>query len=133
MKLKKMTAAAAGTLLLLLALSPAATAIQSLFGNGSTITVLSDTDAVLSDTDPAKSDTDPVKPNPIDDLLGDVSGDGEVTAEDARLCLRCAVGLENYAKGSDQFNACDVDGDNAVTAGDARLILRMAVGLSIYE
>ena len=43
------------------------------------------------------------------------------------------MGLENYAKGSDQFNACDVDGDNAVTAGDARLILRMAVGLSIYE
>ena len=62
-------------------------------------------------------------------LPGDVSGDGEVTAEDARLCLRKAVGLETYETGSDEYNACDVTGDNEVTAEDARLILRAAVGL----
>ena len=66
-------------------------------------------------------------------LPGDVSGDGQVTAEDARLCLRQAVGLENYAPGSDAYNACDVTGDGAVTAEDARLILRAAVGLETLQ
>ena len=60
---------------------------------------------------------------------GDVSGDGEVTAEDARLCLRQAVGLESYAPGSTEFKACDVTYDSEVSAEDARLILRAAVGL----
>ena len=60
---------------------------------------------------------------------GDVSGDGNVTAEDARFALRAAVGLEHYAAGSKQFNAADADGDTGITASDARLILRAAVGL----
>lgn len=60
---------------------------------------------------------------------GDVSGDGQIKAEDARLCLRRAVGLETYAKGSEKYKACDYDGDGNVTAADARLILRAAVGL----
>lgn len=60
---------------------------------------------------------------------GDVSGDGKVTSADARLCLRRAVGLETYAKGSAKYNACDYNGDGSVTAADARLILRAAVGL----
>ena len=62
-------------------------------------------------------------------LPGDVSGDGEVTAEDARLALRAAVGLETYAAGSTQFLAADATKDGAITAEDARLILRAAVGL----
>ena len=62
-------------------------------------------------------------------VAGDVSGDGEVTAEDARLCLRQAVGLEAYEAGSAEFAACDVMADGEVTAEDARLILRAAVGL----
>ena len=61
--------------------------------------------------------------------LGDVDGDGSITASDARLTLRCAVGLENYAKTSPEFLAADVDFDETVTAGDARSILRAAVGL----
>lgn len=61
--------------------------------------------------------------------LGDVSGDGEVTAEDARLALRAAVGLETFAAGSTQFLAADATKDGAITAEDARLILRAAVGL----
>ena len=64
---------------------------------------------------------------------GDVDADGKVTASDARLALRFAVGLENYAPGSAQFLACDVDKDKQVTASDARLILRAAVGLETLQ
>lgn len=62
-------------------------------------------------------------------LPGDVSGDGEVTAEDARLALRAAVGLENYAAGSPELLAADASKDGEITSEDARLILRAAVGL----
>ena len=61
--------------------------------------------------------------------LGDVDGNGEINSADARLCLRRAVALETYEKGSKEFIACDVHKDNQVTAADARLILRAAVGL----
>ena len=61
--------------------------------------------------------------------LGDVDGEGGVTAADARLALRAAVGLENYAPGSAEFKAADADHDNKITSADARLILRAAVGL----
>ena len=63
-------------------------------------------------------------------VKGDVDGNGAVQAADARLCLRQAVGLERYARGSSQYNACDYNGDGSVAAEDARLILRAAVGLS---
>lgn len=62
-------------------------------------------------------------------LPGDVTGDGEITAEDARLALRAAVGLENYLEGSREFLAADATKDGVITAEDARLILRAAVGL----
>lgn len=60
---------------------------------------------------------------------GDVNGDGKVAAEDARLCLRQAVGLETFEKGGSAWLACEVTGDGEVTAADARIILRAAVGL----
>lgn len=60
---------------------------------------------------------------------GDLDGDDLVTASDARLALRGAVGLEKYAPGSVEFRAADADGNNKLEAGDARLILRRAVGL----
>ena len=69
-------------------------------------------------------------------LLGDVNGDGEVKADDARLALRAAVQLDDIAEGfdfSDPQNRCyraaDVDGEEGIGAADARLILRAAVGL----
>ena len=62
-------------------------------------------------------------------LPGDVSGDGQVKADDARLALRAAVGLERYPEGSPEFKAADADRDRVITAGDARMILRAAVGL----
>ena len=64
-----------------------------------------------------------------DNLLGDVNGDGKVTAADARLALRRAVGLETYKSGSREFLACDADSNGKITAADARKILRAAVGL----
>ncbi|MBQ6421414.1 MAG: dockerin type I repeat-containing protein [Clostridia bacterium] len=64
---------------------------------------------------------------------GDVDGDGEVSAMDARYALRRSVDLEDYSEGSPAFLACDVDGDGIVTATDARLILRASVGLEDLE
>lgn len=60
---------------------------------------------------------------------GDVDGSGELEASDARLALRAAVGLEDYAPGSEEFAAADADNNGVIEASDARLILRAAVGL----
>lgn len=61
--------------------------------------------------------------------MGDVDGDGEVKAADARLALRASVGLENFNE--EQKAAADVDGDGTIKAADARLILRASVGLEV--
>lgn len=65
--------------------------------------------------------------SPFDFIYGDINNDGFVTAEDARLALRFAVGLEFPTKL--MAIAADVDNDDFLTAQDARLILRFAVGL----
>ena len=62
-------------------------------------------------------------------MLGDVDNDKSITAGDARLALRRAVGLQDYPVGSREYIACNVDKDEDITASDARLILRAAVGL----
>ena len=58
---------------------------------------------------------------------GDVNLDGKVTAEDARLALRNAVGLE--ALSAEKTLNADADRSGDISAADARLILRCAVGL----
>ena len=58
---------------------------------------------------------------------GDVSGDAQVTASDARLALRFAAKLETLSE--DAQTAADINGDGAVTPEDARFILRVAAGL----
>ncbi|MBQ7638715.1 MAG: S8 family serine peptidase [Clostridia bacterium] len=66
----------------------------------------------------------------LDDyMLGDMNLDKEITAEDARLALRQAVKLENFAPDSINFINGDVNFDNDVTSDDARSILRAAVKL----
>ena len=70
-----------------------------------------------------------LKPDAPTYTLGDVDGKDGVTAADARLALRAAVGLEKYEKGSREFLAADVDLSSTLTAADARLILRKAVKL----
>lgn len=63
-------------------------------------------------------------------ILGDVNGDGKITASDARLALRAAASLENLD--SPSFYAADVNFDYKITAMDARLILRVAAGLDSF-
>ncbi|MBR3954159.1 MAG: hypothetical protein IKJ63_01635 [Clostridia bacterium] len=58
---------------------------------------------------------------------GDVDGDGEITAGDARLALRAAVGLENLNEV--QMIDADIDKNGEITSSDARSILRASVGL----
>ena len=62
-------------------------------------------------------------------VLGDVEGDGKVSAADARLALRASVNLESYKENSPQYTASNVNAADKVTAADARLILRASVGL----
>ncbi|MBQ7639103.1 MAG: dockerin type I repeat-containing protein [Clostridia bacterium] len=59
--------------------------------------------------------------------LGDLNGDGSVTAEDARMILRVAVKLE--ALSATNQPRADLDGDSVITAADARAALRIAVKL----
>lgn len=58
---------------------------------------------------------------------GDVTGDGEILAGDARQTLRASVGLTTLAGMT--FFAADANRDGEITAADARLILRASVGL----
>ena len=62
-----------------------------------------------------------------DTRLGDLNRDGKITAADARLALRGAVGLEQIT--GDFLTIGDVNADKKITAADARKILRAAVGL----
>lgn len=63
-------------------------------------------------------------------LKGDINANGAVTAADARLALRQAVGLEHLTPR--EKTAADINGSGSITAADARLILRMAVGLTSF-
>ncbi len=59
--------------------------------------------------------------------LCDADGDGYVTAGDARLILRAAVGLDKIAL--EDIIYCDADETGDVEAADARIALRTAVAL----
>lgn len=59
--------------------------------------------------------------------LGDVDGDGKISAADARLALRASVNLEKLT--DEQFKAADVNFDGVITAADARTTLRASVNL----
>ena len=60
-------------------------------------------------------------------LKGDVDGDGNVTAADARKILRTSSNLEKLS-GQEKVNA-DVNGDGKITAADARDALRKSAKL----
>ena len=62
--------------------------------------------------------------------LGDVSGDGKVSAGDSRLVLRHAAKLELLAE--EKLSAADVNHDGKVSASDARLIIRYAANLEEF-
>ncbi len=66
-------------------------------------------------------------------VWGDGDGDaqGSVGANDARLALRCSVGLENSLTDAQKF-ALDADGSGEITSADARFILRVSVNLDAF-
>ena len=68
-----------------------------------------------------------------DFVLGDVDGDKNITASDARLALRKSAKLENFEVYSAEFKAADVNFDGIITASDARSILRASAKLETLE
>jgi hypothetical protein len=58
-------------------------------------------------------------------LKGDVNGDGNITAVDARMILQAVAGLETV----DNTTLYDVDSNGSVSAIDARIILQIVAGL----
>lgn len=66
-----------------------------------------------------KAQTDPAV------VLGDVDGDGKVTAADASEILKAVVGMRDPIANE----VGDFNGDGAVTAADASAILRSVIGL----
>ena len=63
--------------------------------------------------------------------LGDVNGDGNIRAGDARKALRFAADLDTPT--SEEFAAADINHDGLVRAGDARTILRISADLDSIE
>ena len=63
--------------------------------------------------------------------MGDVDGDGKISAADARQILRRAAKLINFTMEQDAL--ADVDGDGKVTAMDARTVLRVSAGLESFD
>ncbi len=59
--------------------------------------------------------------------IGDPTGDGTITSQDAVFVLRSAAGLETLD--DDLRTACDVNGDGSVNSADAVSILRYIAGL----
>lgn len=60
-------------------------------------------------------------------LMGDVTGDGEITAADSRLILRFSSSLETPT--TMQYVLSDVDGNATITAADSRAVLQYSSGL----
>jgi hypothetical protein len=75
---------------------------------------------------------DPDDPLDTDRLVGDVSGDGNITALDASIAGRYAAGLAPSLT-SEQIAASDADRNGHVFANDAALIVRYAAGYSDPE
>lgn len=73
---------------------------------------------------PAPTETPTTSHEP---LIGDVDGNGVVTAQDAAQILRHVVGLEVLP--DSYLLQADVDGDGLITAADAAKILQYVVGL----
>lgn len=63
--------------------------------------------------------------------LGDLDGNGKITASDARLALRIAARLDTAT--DDQLKAGDLNGDGKIQSSEARSILRVAAKLDKEE
>lgn len=66
-------------------------------------------------------------------MMGDLDGDGKITASDARHVLRIAAKLEVASvREDDLLQMADTNGDKTITAVDARKILRVAAKLDTF-
>ena len=65
----------------------------------------------------------------IEYLIGDVNGDGKITAADARIVLRVSAKLEKFENYNRPFEVFDIISDGKITAADARKILRISAKL----
>ena len=82
-------------------------------------------------TKPNETTTEkPTEPKPAY-TLGDIDGNGKITAADARLALRISAKLETGTE--TQLLAADTDKNGRITASDARKILRVAANLEIFS
>jgi len=62
-------------------------------------------------------------------IIGDVNGDGKITAADARLALRISAKLDTLESVGAILEVVDVTLDKQITAADARVILRKSANL----
>ncbi len=74
-----------------------------------------------------EEETRPIKRIKIEIVFGDIDGNGQILADDARLALRFSAKLEELDE--NQQKAADVDGNGQVLADDARQILRFSAKL----
>lgn len=63
--------------------------------------------------------------------FGDLDGNGDVTAADARICLRASANLEELSE--KQSDSADINGDGDINGTDARAILRAAAKVEILN
>ena len=68
---------------------------------------------------------------PSDVLLGDINGDGEVSAKDSNILKQALAGLLEFEEGSYEHKAADIDGDGMITAKDSNLLKQIIAGLLI--
>lgn len=77
---------------------------------------------------PAEAVQVPIKDTPAPDfVLGDVTGEGDITEDDATYVLEHALGLRTLEE--KYLEAADVTGEGDVTEDDATYILEYALGL----
>lgn len=88
-----------------------------------TETTVPSTEPTTEPTTETSSETS-TNPPEVQIMPGDINGDNNVNASDARLALRFSAKLATPTEM--QFKAADVNGDNQITASDARKILRAA-------
>ena len=62
-------------------------------------------------------------------IKGDINLDGNITASDAFIVLRAAVGAVTLT--SEEFSIADLNGDRSITSSDALQLLRRAVGADL--
>ena len=64
-----------------------------------------------------------------DVLLGDISGDSEVSAKDSNLLKQILAGTIEFAKGSKEYLASDINSDGEISAKDSNILKQIISGM----